>query len=300
MELKLLLARSDRRLAFSRQRGYGHHCTCDHVAAPLESSDGNEEMPPRRGGSSESDLNVAGWSRAKEKSAVESEMRGAASRKRNLTEAHVRALGGLFLVGLVLAGTASRALAQTGTSGSTLYTFGSTVSQDESNYTLYYSMPQVIHAGVRTNMTFYVYITLLSGWKIQSQTQILQLIINTPGKQVTTLQAQNNVTLYQGGRWGPFNMTVDLNDSQAGLSAGQVTNATVFGNLVVYEASDDPAAPFVQDSGTTLKLNTVQIAATPGGSGPSDDRLFGSLAVGAAVIAVLAAIAVATRKKSET
>ena len=86
-------------------------------------------------------------------------------------------------------------MGQTGTvSGSTLYTFGSTVSENESNYTLYYSMPQVIHAGVKTNMTFYIYVTLLSGWKIQSQTQILQIIINTPTKQVTTQQAQNNVT----------------------------------------------------------------------------------------------------------
>ena len=50
-------------------------------------------------------------------------------------------------------------------------------------------------------------------------------------------------------------MTLDLNDSQAGLSAGQVANATVFANLVVYEAYDDPDAPFVHDSGMTLKLD---------------------------------------------
>ena len=100
---------------------------------------------------------------------------------------------------------------------------------------------------------------------------------------------------------GPFNMTLDLNDSQAGLSPGQVTNATVFANLVVYEASDDPAAPFVQDSGTTLKLNTLQIAATPEGPGPLD-RLLASLSVGAAVIAVLAGVGVATieRKRDLT
>jgi hypothetical protein len=226
-------------------------------------------------------------------------MRRAESRKRTTTDARVRALAGILLVGLVLAATTSRALGQTGTtSGSTLYAFGSTVSQNASNYTLYYSMPQVIHAGVKTNMTFYIYLTLLSGWKIQSQTQILQIIINTPSKHVTTQQTQNNVTLYQGGRWGPFNMTLDLNDSQAGLAPGQVANATVFANLVVYEAFDDPGAPFVHDSGMTLKLNTVQIAATPDGSGPSDNRLFASLAVGAAVIAALAGVGVATRKKS--
>ena len=134
-------------------------------------------------------------------------------------------------------------------------------------------MPQVILAGVKTNMTFYVDLTPLSGWKLQSQRQVLQIIINTASKHVTTQQAQNNVTLYQEGRWGPFNMTLDHNDSQAGLSPGQVANATVFANLVVYEAFDDPGAPFVQDSGTTLKLNTVQIAVTPDSSGPSEGRL---------------------------
>jgi len=226
-------------------------------------------------------------------------MRRAESGKRAATDAQARALVALVLAGLVLAATASRALGQTGTvSGSTLYTFGSRVSENESNYTLYYSMPQVIHAGVETNMTYYIYVTLLSGWKIQSQTQILQIIINTPSKQVTTQEAQNNVTLYQGGRWGPFNMTLDINDSQAGLSAGQVTNATVFANLVVYEAYDDPNAPFVHDAGMTSKLTAVQIAAAPDSSGQSNGRLFTSLAVGAAVIAVLAGVGVATRRKT--
>jgi len=239
------------------------------------------------------------WSRAQEQSTVGSEMRLAESRARISTDSRLRALAGVALAILLLAATPSRALGQTGTtSGTTLYTFGSTVSENESNYTLHYSMPQVVHAGVKTNMTFYIYLTLLSGWKIQSQTQILQIIINTPSKQATTQQVQNNVTLYQGGRWGPFNMTLDVNDSQAGLSPGQVTNATVFANLVVYEAYDDPAAPFVHDDGMTLKLTTVQIAATPSSSGQSNGRLFASLAVGAAVIAVLAGVGVATRRKT--
>lgn len=226
-------------------------------------------------------------------------MRRPESRKLTSTEAQAKVLVGLVLAGLLLAATASRALGQTGTvSGSTLYTFGSRASENESDYTLYYSIPQVIHTGVKTNMTFYIYVTLLSGWKIQSQTQILQIIIDTPSKQVTTQQARNNVTLYQGGRWGPFNMTLDLNDSQAGLSAGQVTSATVFANLVVYEAYDDPASPFVHDDGTTLKLTAVQIGSQSDSSGPSNGRLFASLAIGAAVIAVLAGVGVATRRKT--
>lgn len=216
-----------------------------------------------------------------------------------MADARGRALVGLVLAALVLAATASRALGETArVSGTAVYAFGSTLSDNESNYTLYYSMPQVIHAGVKTNMTFYLYVTVLSGWKIQSQTQILQIIVNTQSKQVATQKAQNNVTLYQGGRWGPFNMTLDINDSQAGLSAGQVANATVFANLVVYEAYDDPNSPFVQDAGTTLKLAAVQVVATPGSAGSSSGRLFTSLAVGAAVIAVLAGVSVATRGKT--
>lgn len=226
-------------------------------------------------------------------------MRRPGSRRWVSTDAQGRALVGLLLAGLVLAATAPRALGQTGTvSGSAVYAFGSTVSADQSNYTLYYSLPQVIHAGLKTNMTFYVYVTLLSGWKIQSQTQVLQIIVNTQTKQVTTQEVRNNVTLYQGGRWGPFNMTLDLNDSQAGLSAGQVANATVFANLVVYETYDNPNAPFVQDAGMTLKLTSVQIAATPESPGSSNGRLFTSLAVGVAVIAVLAGVGVATRGKT--
>jgi hypothetical protein len=225
-------------------------------------------------------------------------MRRAPSSAWTPTSARVRALACLLVVGLLLAATASRAVGQTGTSsGSALYTFGSTVSQNESNYTLYYSVPQLIHTGVKTNMTFYVYVTLLSGWKIQSQTQILQIIINTPNKQVITQQAQNNVTLYQGGRWGPFNMTLDVNGSQAGLSAGQVTNATVYANLVVYEAYDDPVSPLVHDAGATLELTTIQIAVGADGSGASNGRLLASLAVGAAVIAVLVGASAATRRK---
>jgi len=227
-------------------------------------------------------------------------MRRAASGRSTSSNARARALSGLVLVGLMLAAIASRAVAQSGnTSGTTLYTFGSTVSQDESSYTLTYSIPSAIHTGVKTNMTFYVYVTLLSGWKIQSQTQILQIIINTPNKQVITQKAQNNVTLYQGGRWGPFNMTLDVNDSQAGLPAGSVTNATVFANLVVYEAYDNPVSPFVHDDGMTLELTTLQIAASNDGNAASEGRLLASLAIGAAVIAVLAGAGVSIRKRGE-
>lgn len=206
-------------------------------------------------------------------------------------------LAAMIVLGLVLASPPSRAVAQEATvSGATSYSFGSNVASDLSNYTVYYTMPQVIHTGVKTNMTFFVYVTVLSGWKFQSQSQILTVIINTPTTQVLTEKAQNNITLYQGGRWGPFNMTFDISPSQAGLAPGALTNATVFGNLVVYEAIDDPASPFVHDSGTTQELAGVQIAAGAGPS-PSQNRLLTSALIGVAVVTALAAVSLATRSK---
>ncbi|MDG6979166.1 MAG: hypothetical protein JRN58_08815 [Nitrososphaerota archaeon] len=207
------------------------------------------------------------------------------------------ALAAVVLFGLVVASPPPGASAQGATlSGSRVYSFGSTVASDLSNYTVYYTMPQVIQAGVETNMSFFVYVTVLSGWKIQSQTQILTIIINTPTTQVVTEKAQNNVTLYQGGRWGPFNMAFDINASQAGLAPGQATNATVFGNLVVYEALDDPVSPFVHDSGATFKLADVQIAAG-GRTAPSANRLLTSVFLGGAVVTALTGFTLATRKK---
>src|ERR1700733_6268320 len=154
-----------------------------------------------------------------------------------------------FLVALVVFGTAApRAFALT---GSVLYTFGSATSENESQYTLYYTIPPVIQAGVATNVTFFVYITTLSGWKVQSQDQILQLTINTATESVRIPQTKNSLTLYQGAGWGPFNVTLDLNDSELGLTPGQVIKASVFGDLVAYEQYDDPAYPFLVDSGAT-------------------------------------------------
>jgi hypothetical protein len=215
------------------------------------------------------------------------------NRERTWTKVHLEVFV-FVLIGLILFGSAPKAV---GSSGSVVYTFGSNLSENQSNYTLFYSAPPVIQAGVKTNMTFFLYLTELSGWKIESQRQVLQVIVNTATRSVTTQQVQNTVILYQGGRWGPFNVTLDLTDSQAGLSPGQVANATVFANLVVYEQYDNPSYPFLENDGATLKLAAVQIAATPGSSGLSGSRLFVSLAVGATVVVALGGVALATRKK---
>jgi hypothetical protein len=219
-----------------------------------------------------------------------------------------------LLVALVIFGTAPRAFALT---GSVLYTFGSPTSQNESQYTLYYTIPPMIHAGVATNVTFFVYVTTLSGWKVQSQDQILQLTINTATESVTIPETKNGVTLYQGARWGPFNVTLDLNDSELGLTPGQVIKASVFGDLVAYEQYDNPAYPFLVDSGATMLLTNVTLAATPAtttttsstsgspASPPSSgQRVVASVGVGALVVVALTGVVLVTRgrgkKREET
>jgi hypothetical protein len=199
-----------------------------------------------------------------------------------------------ILIGLFALGAAPKALAN---SGSVVYTFGTTLTSNVSTYTLYYSVPAVIQDGVKTNITIFIYETVLSGWKIHTNNMILTMKINTPSATVETQKFENNVTTYEGARWGPFNMTVDLNDSQVGLSHGQVTNATLYGDLVAYEQYNDPQFPVLVDSGATLKLTDFTIAATPASPGLAGNRLFTSIAVGTVVVVALAGAALVTRRR---
>jgi hypothetical protein len=157
-------------------------------------------------------------------------------------------------------------------------------------------VPSVIQTGVKENFTFYVYLTELSGWKIVSERQILTMSINTPSATVTTQKVNTTQFFYQGARWGPFNMTVDLSASQVGLSPGGVTNATIYANLIVYERYNDPKFPVLAPDGKTLQVANVRIAA-PGSFGLSGTRLLTSISVGAAVVLLLAGVALVTRKR---
>ncbi len=201
-----------------------------------------------------------------------------------------------MLIGLLVVGSAERAF---GDSGGVLYTFGSPLTTNESKYSLYYTIPSVVETGVKTNFTFYIYITELSGWKYDSERQILTITINTPTATVATQEVNNSVILYEGGRWGPFNVTFDVTDSQVGISPGGETNATAYANLVVYEDYNDPAAPFVHDDGATLKLTDFEISSTRSGPNVVSDRLLASLAVGAMIVAALAGVALTVRRRGQ-
>lgn len=203
-----------------------------------------------------------------------------------------------MLLGLLGLGLVPKALGDSG--GVVIYTFGSPLSTNESKYSLYYTIPPVIQTGVKTNFTFYIYLTELSGWKINSQKQYLTITINTPTATVATEKVNNSVFLYQGGRWGPLNVTFDLTDSQVGLSPGKSTNATAYANLVVYEQYDDPRFPFLVDDGATLKLTDFKISSTQASSGVASNRLLVSFAVGTAVVVVLAGVVLVSRRWMHT
>lgn len=198
------------------------------------------------------------------------------------------------LTALLFLAPVPRALANP---GGVLYTFGSTLGNNESKYSLYYTIPSVVHTGVKTNFTFYVYLTELSGWKYDSERQYLTIIINTPTSTVATQKMNSTTFLYQGGRLGPFNMTFEVSDSQVGLSSGRTTNATAYANLVVYEHYDNPLFPVLADDGATMKLTDFRISS--GGaasSGANGHRVLVSLAIGAVVVVALTGVVLVNRR----
>lgn len=225
---------------------------------------------------------------------MKSELGRATDFERTSVKAHLKIFI-CILVGLIVFGSAPRAIGDSG--GPVVFTFGDHIDNNESTYSLYYDVPSSVQTGVKENFTFYIYLTELSGWKIDSERQILTMSINTPSATVTTQKINSTQFLYQGARWGPFNMTIDLSASQVGVSPGGVANATVYANLIVYERYNDPKFPVLAPDGKTLQVTNVQIAAPGSSAGLSGNRLLASISVGAVVVTVLAGVALVTRKR---
>jgi hypothetical protein len=205
-----------------------------------------------------------------------------------------------IILTLIVLGAIPRALADT---GDVAYIFGNSLDDGGSisQYTLYYTIPSVIQAGVPTNVSLYLYITEMTGWKVYDYGMSLTLSINTPteSKTVFSQKVWDNSTTYQGYRWGPFNMTVELSNSQIGLSPGQSTTLNYFGYFTAIEQWNDPHAPYLTPVGEPLQLPgnfTVQ-ASTSATPVPVSHQTATTIAVGAVIIAALTIVALATRKR---
>jgi len=206
-----------------------------------------------------------------------------------------------FILALLVLGTIPRALADT---GDVTYTFGNALDDGGSisQYTLYYTIPPVIQAGVPTIVSLYLYISEMTGWKVYDYGMSLTLGINTPTESNTVFSQKvwDNSTTYAGYRWGPFNMTIDLSNSQVGLSPGQSTTLNYFGYFTAIEQWNDPRAPYLTPVGSSLQLPgnfTIQ-ASTSSSSPPVSHQTATTIAVGAVIVAALTIVALATRKKS--
>jgi hypothetical protein len=212
-------------------------------------------------------------------------------------KAHLRVIA-CAIFAMIVVGSIPHALADT---GDVAYTFGNALNDGGSisTYTLYYDIPHVIQAGVPTNITLYIYITQMTGWKVFDYGMSLTLTINTPTQPNTVLSQKvtTNVTTFAGYRWGPFNMTIDLTNSQVGLSPGQSTNLEFYGYFTATEQWNDPRAPYLTSVGTSMQLPgnfTIQ-ASTP--APPVSHQTATTFAVGAVIVAVLTLVALATRKR---
>ena len=205
-----------------------------------------------------------------------------------------------FILALLVLGTIPRALANT---GEVAYIFGNSLDDGGSisQYTLYYTIPSVIQAGVPTTVSLYLYITEMTGWKVYDYGMSLTLSINTPTEPnaVYSQKVWDNSTTYAGYRWGPFNMTIDLSNSQVGLTPGQTTTLSYFGYFTAIEQWNDPRAPYLTPVGEPLQLPgnfTIQASASAPPA-PVSHQTATTIAVGAVIVAALTIVALATRKK---
>lgn len=202
---------------------------------------------------------------------------------------------------LIVLGTIPRALANT---GDVAYTFGNALDDGGSisQYTLYYDIPSVIQAGVPTNVSLYLYITQLTGWKVYDYGLSLTLNINTPTESNTVFSQKvwDNSTTYQGYRWGPFNMTINLSNSQVGLSSGQSTTLNYFGYFTATEQWNDPRAPYVVPVGASLQLPGNFTIQSPTSAPPVSHQTATTFAVGAVIVAALTIVALVTRRRGSS
>lgn len=189
------------------------------------------------------------------------------------------------------------------TTGSVMYTFGNALDDGDSisEYTLFYTIPAVLQTAVPTNITLYLYITELTGWKYWVNNMYLVVTAQVPGEpsSVFSQKVENNITTYQGYRWGPFNVTVDLSNSQVGLKPGQSTPISFFGDLTANEQWTDPyyytSVPV--EASMQLGANHTLEAPTAASSAPVSHHDATAIAIGAVLVAGLTLAVLATTRK---
>ena len=189
------------------------------------------------------------------------------------------------------------------TTGSVMYTFGNALDDGDSisEYTLFYKIPPVLQTGVPTNITMYLYITELTGWKYYVNNMYLIITAQVPGEQsaVFTQKVENNITSYQGYRWGPFNVTFDVTNSQAGLSPGQGKPISFYADLTAAEQWIDPYYYVLTPVEASMPLAgnyTLQAPAAPS-SAPVSHHDATAIAIGAVLVAGLTIAVLATTRK---
>jgi hypothetical protein len=100
-----------------------------------------------------------------------------------------------------------------------------------SQYTILYKHPSIVTTGSNFTITLTFVVNNLQGLKSYLQDYTLTVIM--PITAHHTIYKSVSVTadkiryLYPGGRWGPLNVTIPINESSAGLSPGQLVSANV-------------------------------------------------------------------------
>src|ERR1035437_4751675 len=105
--------------------------------------------------------------------------------------------------------------------------------------------------------------------------------------------------LYQGARWGPFNVSIPLTEEDTGLSLGQTANASLTLRLITDVSYDSPGyrlsgyAPVFGDGAIFVQIHdpgSQQYSNTPAGSIGQNFPLLPSLLVGGGLLLLAARI----------
>ncbi len=139
--------------------------------------------------------------------------------------------------------------------------FSVTDQNGRSQYTLFYTYPKAVKTGSTFTITLVFVVNTLSGLREYLQDYLLTVSLPvTPHhtiSQSVSVPAAEMKYLYPGGRWGPLNITMPINETASGLTPGQRVNANVslgfLGDVLYYP----PISYYYPEGGQQLAGNVV-------------------------------------------
>ncbi len=178
----------------------------------------------------------------------------------------------------------------------------STASGGVDSYTVDYSFPSTVQTGSNLTVTVTLLVSKLSGFGEYISNYAIQVMVYVDFAHVlrgtlgSNMSLQGSPYLYPGARWGPYNVTIPVTESNTGLAPGHSAeaNLTIALQNEVFDGGDINTY-FPEGSQGAAGQLTIQAG---GGdqNRPASQNYLSYLLLGAGGVLVL--LLVATRSKS--